>query len=688
MARIDNLLKLVTERRFNEIEDLWTDMITDDSIKLDEYLSITDAVYGTGDSARAVLLLELLSEYLEAEKQYEKAIKIQKKLLRYQPESNQIRNKLISLYRKQYKNSVNIEEYLQYSGLSGSGPIMKAIQNFEDYVCYDVGISFYFERYGMGKVVAVIPGKREIVVDFEKKKQHFLTIDVAKGLLTPITEDHFLYAKYEDSEKLRSLILDRPVDVVLMILRSFPEPMSATRIKEYLRDIVGEAQLGKFWERVRKQLEKHDNIRAVGKTSKTYSYVDSVADKESQAIEAFHQAKLREKYELAAEYANKMPRVFEKLTPHLIQMSRLAQTDHPGIAFEILTLFREKNIETQLSYSIEDLLGKNTPENIIKDITNPQNGARFLSYIKDKHPDTWPDTASTILLATNDFKIMDAVSELLNDMPDKLEDLHLRILAMPKIHQKQFHWMLKKIESGPLSHYFRPDLIPRFIDSPAYVQGIKATMKKILALKNFDDLIARANSGDAQRIQESIKNSVVFNDHEKSGYLRILEHYFPTLAEEKTDIIYSTQTALVRKKKELERLLTVEIPENKKEISRAREFGDLSENFEYKSAKEKQDQLYAKVKHIEAELVKVRVIDPVLINADAAGVGTEITLQSTKDGSTIVYTILGRWDTDLSNNVLSNEAPLAQNLLGKKIKDIVNIKDIEYRILAIKPAIQ
>ena len=687
MAGIDDLLKLVAERRFDEIEDLWTDIITDDSIELDEYLSVTDAVHGTGDSARAALLLELVSDYLEAEKQHEKAIKIQKKMLRYQPESSQIRNKLISLYRKQYKNSVNIEEYLQYSGLSGSAPIMKAIQNFEDYVCYDVGSSFYFERYGMGKVVAVIPGKREIVVDFEKKKQHFLTIDIAKGLLTPITEDHFLYAKYEDSEKLKSLALERPVDLVLMILRSFPEPMSASRIKEYLRDIINEAQLGKFWERVRKHLEKHDNIRVVGKTSKTYSYVDSVADKESQAIAAFNRARLREKYELAEEYANKMPRVFEKLTPHLIEMSRLAQTDHPGIALEILMLFKEKNIETQLSYSIGDLLGKHTLENIIKDITNPQNGARFLSYIKDKYPDTWPDTASTILLVTKDFKIMDAVSELLNDAPDILEDLHRRILAMPKVHQKQFHWMLKKIESGALNHYFRPDLLPRFINSPSYVEGVKATMKKILTLKNFDDVIARANSTDAQRIHESIKNSVVFNDHEKSGYLRILEHYFPALAEDKTDIIYSTQTALTRKKKELEHILTVEIPENKKEISRAREFGDLSENFEYKSAKEKQDQLYAKVKNIEEELARVRVIDPVSINTATTGVGTEITLQNTKDGSTLVFTILGRWDTDLSNNVLSNEAPLAQNLLGKKIEDVVNIKNTEYRILEIKPAI-
>jgi transcription elongation GreA/GreB family factor len=688
MARIDDLLKLVTERRFSEIEDLWTDMITETNIAMDDYIAVTDAVHDTGNSSRASLLLELLSEHLESKRQYEEVIRIQKHMLRYDRESRQIRTKLIASYRKYYKNSTHLEEYIDLSGLGGDEPIMKSIKKFEEYMCYDLGRLFYFERYGMGRVVAVKPEKREIVVDFERKEKHFLNIDIAKGVLTPITENHFLYVKHEDAEKLRLLAVEQPAELILMILRSFPEPMSASRIKEYLKDIVDEAQLSKFWERIRKYLEKHDNIRVAGKTLKTYSYVDSVADKESRAIEAFHKAKLREKYELAEEYAGKMPRVFEKLTPHLVQASRLAQTDHPGIAIDILMLFKKKNIETRLSYSIDDLLGNNTPENIIKDITNPQNGASFLSYIKDKDPHGWPDTASTIILTANDFKIMDAASELLNDMPNKLEDLYFRILAMPKVHQKQYHWMLKKIESGALNHYFRPELIPRFIDSLSYVQGIKATIKKILTLENFDDVIARANSVDAQRIQESIKNSIVFNDHEKSGYLRILEHYFPAMAEEKTDIIYSTEAALANRKKELEHILTVEIPENKKDISRAREFGDLSENFEYKAAKEKQDQLYAKVKNIEAELIRVRVIKPALIKTDAAGVGTEVTLQNTDDGSTVIYTIMGRWDTDLAHNIISNEAPLAESMLGKKVNNIVNIKDSEYRIIAIKPAIQ
>jgi len=687
MASVDDLLKMVSESRFTEIEDLWTEMITDASVELEEYLSVTDAVHKTGDSSRAALLLELLSEHLESKKEYDKVIIVLKHMLRYDRESRQIRQKLMGVYRRRYKDSVNLEGYLEYSGLNGSGPIMRAIQNFEDYVHYDVGRAFYFERYGTGKVVAVKPEKKEIVVDFEKKEKHFLTIDIAKGLLTPITKDHFLYVKQEDAEKLRALAIERPVDVITMILRSFRESMPASRIKGYLEGIVDKNQLNKYWERARKNLEKHDNIRVTGKASKMYSYVDSIADKEAQAIEAFHKAKLREKYGLAEEYSRTMPRVFEKLLPNLAQVGRLTKTDYPGIAFDLLMLFEDKKIEPQLDFSLDDLLVAHPPENILRGITNPINGTRLVSYLKDKDPNRWPDIASAILFAVNDFKIMDAVSERLSDMPDRLEDIYLRILAMPKAYQKQFHWMLRKIECGELDDFFKPNLIPKFIDSLSYVQGVKATVRKLLTLKNFDEVMARAEFPDARRIQESIKNSVELNDHEKSGYLRIIEHYFPAMAEEKTDIIYSTEAALTRKKKELEHLITVEIPANKKEISRAREFGDLSENFEYKAAKEKQDQLFAKVKNIESELINARVIEPAFVTTDAVGVGTEVQLQNTGDGSPIAYTILGRWDTDLSRNILSNEAPLAKDLLGKKVKDTVSINDIEYRIVSIKQAI-
>jgi transcription elongation factor GreA len=686
-VKIDDAKQLAAARQFDKLEDLWPDMITEPSIGVSQFLAIADLVREAGNPGLASLLLELLSDYFETQQEYEGVIQVQKHLLRYDRESPQIRQKLIATYRRKYKNSIHLDDYLELSGLSKDGPIMKALQRFEDYLKYDIGNRFYFDRYGMGRIVDVIPEKKEIVVDFEKKKKHFLTIDVARGLLTPITPGHFLYSKYEEPERLRSLASEQPEEIVLMILRSFREPMTASMIKGHLEGIVEATQLNKFWEKARKDLEKHDNIRVSGRTAKTYSYVESAAEKESQAIQTYHRAKLRDKYLLAEEYAKKLPGVFKSLITHLTQLGKQSQKDHPGIALEILMLFEDQKVEADLGYSVDDLLQAHAPEDILRETSNPQNQARIISYIKTNDRSRWRKIATDILFATDDFGIMDTVVDHMKELPERLNDVYQRILAVPREYPRHFLWMLRKIEAGDLSDYLRPNLIPKFIDSIYYMQGVKATVKKILTLGKFDELVARSEQNEAMRIHDSVINSSELTAHEKSGYLRILEHYFPSMVEQKTDIIYTTEAALTRRKKELEHILTVEIPANKKEIGRAREFGDLSENFEYKAAKEKQEQLYAKVTLIESELQKARVIDPRMITADSASIGTTITLQHTQRDSIVAYTIMGRWDTDLSNNIISNEAPLAQSIIGKRTGDTVKVEGAEYRIIEIVKAL-
>jgi transcription elongation factor GreA len=182
----------------------------------------------------------------------------------------------------------------------------------------------------------------------------------------------------------------------------------------------------------------------------------------------------------------------------------------------------------------------------------------------------------------------------------------------------------------------------------------------------------------------ALKSSKAFADYEKRDFFRIVEHYFPHFFIKVEDVIYATEEALRRKKDELDKLLSVEIPLNKKDISRAREFGDLSENAEYKAAKEKQDQLYQKLKTLEAELPKVKIIDPAQADAGRVSVGTRVTIKDVISGEEKTYTILGRWDTDLERNVISNEAPTAQHLLRKTAGEKVVLNGVEYEIVRIE----
>jgi transcription elongation factor GreA len=687
MKMIDRAKELIKERDFDKLDDFWTDLIMEKDIGLDRYFDVADTLRDAGETSRALLLLEILGEHYESQRDYECAVETQKHILRYLPENPTTREEIIRLYKTRHADSQHLDEYLEFSGLSKGEPILKAIARFEEFLKFDVGNYFYFERYGMGEVVDVKPIRREIVVDFEKKKKHFLTIEVAKGLLLPINESHFLYKKFKNIDELRSVAMSQPLDLVVMLLKNLRESLSASRIKGYLNGIVPDEELIRLWERVRKTLEKHDNIRVAGKTAKVYTYVESATDKQDQAIDAFHKASIREKYLLAEEYAKKLKTVFDILAPHIEQMGNQMQKTHPGIALDILMLYEEIGKPEALQYSIDDILAVSLPEEIMTDMANHEHQTRLLSIIKNKYPDEWINSTTSIVFKSGDSRLLDSAADHLKNAPGTLTDIYYKIFAMPKQYPKQFQWMLKRIETGVLREYLQPGLIPRLIDSLDYVRGVKSTVKNILSLDNFDRMIGQAAEKDALRIRESVERSATFTGYEKKNFLRILEHHFPQFFEKKSDIIYSTATALKRRKEQLNHILTVEIPENKKDISRAREFGDLSENFEYKAAKERQDQLYQKVKTIESELQITHLIDASKIKTDRVDVGTIITLENPKDESRIVYTILGRWDTDLERSVISNEAPLALAMMGRKCGDVVEIDGLEHKIIRIDRAL-
>jgi transcription elongation factor GreA-like protein/transcription elongation GreA/GreB family factor len=687
MNGIDRAKELIKERNFEGLDDIWTDLITQPEIRLEEFFNITDTLKDNGESSRAVLLLELLSEHYETQQKYKRAIEIQRHILRYQPEDPKTCLKIIQLLKTAHADSTHLDEYLEFSGLTKGDPILKAIARFEEFLKYDIGNYFYFERYGMGEVVDVRPSRREIIIDFEKKKKHFLTISVANGLLLPINESHFLYKKYKQIDELKSLATSKPLDLAVMLLESVRTPLTASQIKGYLQGIVIDKELSKFWEKVRKLLERHDNVKVDGKTAKAYTYVASAADKESLAIKAFQKASIREKYRLAEEYAKKLKPVFGSLAPQIEHMASQALKSHPGIALDIFMLYQDLGKSDRLQYSIDDILTLNRPEQIITDMVNHEHQAKFLSILKERYPVDWSKRISNIMFESADFRVLDAAAELLATEPVTLTDIYQKIFIMPKQYPKQFQWMLKKIDGGVLREYQQPALIPRFIDCLDFVRGIKSTIMKILSLDKFDQMVGQATEKEVLRIRESIERSATFTEHEKKNFLRIIEHHFPLLFEKKVDVIYSTATALRQKKKELDHILNVEILENKQDISRAREFGDLSENFEYKAAKERQDQLYQKVKTIEWELQKTELIDASKITTDRVDVGTTVTLEKTADRSRIVYTILGRWDTDLEKNIISNEAPLARVIIGKKCGDVVDIEEIEHKIVEIDKAL-
>lgn len=137
---------------------------------------------------------------------------------------------------------------------------------------------------------------------------------------------------------------------------------------------------------------------------------------------------------------------------------------------------------------------------------------------------------------------------------------------------------------------------------------------------------------------------------------------------------------------ELKRLKSVERPAIIRAIAEAREHGDLSENAEYHSAREKQGFIEGRIKEIEGILSRAEVIDPVKLSGSVKfGATVGIVDEETDEEKT--FQIVGEPEADIEAGRLNIRSPLARALIGKDVGDSVEVRspggDRSYEILSI-----
>jgi transcription elongation factor GreA len=134
----------------------------------------------------------------------------------------------------------------------------------------------------------------------------------------------------------------------------------------------------------------------------------------------------------------------------------------------------------------------------------------------------------------------------------------------------------------------------------------------------------------------------------------------------------------------IERELRVELP---KEILRAREHGDLSENAEYKAAKERQHFLEQRKAGIQKRLASLSLINLEKIPTDRAAYGSKVVLYDYESEKEVEYRLVSPEESDVAAGLVSITSPIGRSLLGKQLGEVVEIvtpsgrKDFELRHL-------
>ena len=150
--------------------------------------------------------------------------------------------------------------------------------------------------------------------------------------------------------------------------------------------------------------------------------------------------------------------------------------------------------------------------------------------------------------------------------------------------------------------------------------------------------------------------------------------------------VYLTSEGFLNLEEELDNLKKVERPNVLEAIKEARALGDLSENAEYSSARERQGKLEARIKEIEYLLEHATIIEN--NNDGKIKVGSNITIKYVEDEDEEEYSIVGTNEADPFENKISNESPIGKAIIGKKEGDTINVESPtgSYQIKIVKVA--
>jgi transcription elongation factor GreA len=137
--------------------------------------------------------------------------------------------------------------------------------------------------------------------------------------------------------------------------------------------------------------------------------------------------------------------------------------------------------------------------------------------------------------------------------------------------------------------------------------------------------------------------------------------------------VFLTPEGLRKLEDELGFLKTTKRKEVAARIKQAKEFGDLSENSEYEDAKNEQAFVEGRILTVEAMLRNARVI-PQDGGNDKVDVGSRVRLREVPNGDEFEYRIVGVAEADPLKDRISNESPVGQALLGRRLGEVVEIK--------------
>lgn len=555
--------------------------------------------------------------------------------------------------------------------------------------------------WGFGTIAEFNHVMKTIKVDFAPPRS--IPLAVAAESMEVLGKDHILARFHANKSEIRALAKSSPADLVREALKSFG-PISAAELQNRLvrAEIVLEPEWKDFWKAAAKELKKDPSIDVPSKKTEPIRLRDAVSGyDDAWYAKLAKERDLKSVLNLLRELARNLPSVDAIpakqraiLADRLSFVLRGATKKQPAMKMSAALLarhFRMSESECPWQAAAAAFFPSDVFLELVHDLSSRDipSTVECLSALD-------PEKTRALLFEHLFHYHSTALNEIMNVLlkdKDSADEVRRQVLARCNSLRVPIEMLLWILKNGKKCAGWNLPSLSRL--APVIVSeleldysGDRLRTRKLLR-DEFDDeqniqAIFNGMSPDKQKdfFRQMCRSSVWTGSDRQVMQTRVLRS-FPDLesviaADSKSSApqrIFTSARSYREHQALLERIVNHDIPENSREIEKARAYGDLSENYEYKAAKERQRTLGAQRDKLAKELNKYHPTDFAEFSQGpktAAGIGSSVCV-AWPDGRETVYHILGEWDQIPEKNFISVTTPVGQALNGKAAGDTVEM---------------
>src|SRR6266702_3513957 len=524
------------------------------------------------------------------------------------------------------------------------------------------------KSWGFGRVREWNLLLNQVVIEFASKKSHPMQTQYAAENVTPLVPEHFLARKATDLASIKNLAKENPAALVRNILESLDGKATTQQIGEWLiGDVFTEAEWKRWWETTKKALKASGAFSIPAKKSDPIQIRGEGVSQADELIAAFNKARHPKEQIVVLERA-----------PGL-------HMTHIGLTLSKLVIDEEKRLA-----SILPKLPASKEKRILQALSSAL-GSR------------WAERA-LLLMQANHARVVTQTARILSEAGEAAE---LRTLLESSIREhsatsEMLIWLCSDRKNW--GELVTPDLLGAIVAALDREQhstsGRASRLQRALVEDRqlLADIFKHSDISVARDAMRRLQLSPLFDELTKRSLLARIVKVYPELesmiagaeAEEKAAPLIVSWSSLEKRKAEYEELVKVKIPENRREIALARSYGDLSENFEFKAAKQMQSVLTRRKAELDQMLHNARGTAFENVDTSRVSIGTIVTLRDVDANKEETYTILGAWDGDPDRHIISYQTAVGQSLLGHEISETVSLSTehgaAQFTIVSIQPA--